>query len=87
MAVPTDTPLDANDLILVTRENSDGVGEPGGITQAALLADYVPNNDPAASIADVTVTGTYADDDDAIELAINSIIAVLLANGLIEAPA
>ena len=34
-----------------------------------------------AHIADVTVTGTYADDDDAIETAINSIIAVLEAYG------
>lgn len=34
------------------------------------------------NIADVTVTGTYASDDDAIETAINSIIAVLEAYGL-----
>lgn len=36
-----------------------------------------------AAIADVTVTGTYATDDDGIALAINSILAVLRANGLI----
>lgn len=33
-------------------------------------------------ITDVTVTGTYADDDDAIEAAINSIIAALEAFGI-----
>lgn len=38
-----------------------------------------------ASIADVTVTGVYADDDDALETAINSIIAALVYHGLIEA--
>lgn len=37
----------------------------------------------AAAITDVTVTGVYADDDDAIELAINSILTVLRDNGLI----
>lgn len=37
-----------------------------------------------ASIADVTVSGTYATDDDAIETAINAIIAALVAHGLIE---
>lgn len=39
--------------------------------------------DPATAITDVTVTGTYATDDDAIETAINSILAVLRANNLI----
>ena len=37
----------------------------------------------ASAITDVTVTGVYADDDDAIETAINSILAVLRSNGLI----
>lgn len=36
----------------------------------------------SAHIADVTVTGTYGTDDDAIQTAINSIIAVLEAHGL-----
>lgn len=36
-----------------------------------------------ATIADVTVTGTYATDDTPIETAINSIIAVLKSHGLI----
>jgi len=38
---------------------------------------------PAGAIADVVVTGTYADDDDAIEAAINGILAVLRSNGMI----
>lgn len=42
-------------------------------------------NAQAAAIADVTVTGTYADDDDAIETAINSIIAALVAAGIVAA--
>jgi hypothetical protein len=37
----------------------------------------------AAAITDVTVSGTYADDDDAIETAINSILTVLRDAGLI----
>lgn len=41
--------------------------------------------DAQTAIADVTVTGTYADDDDAIELAINSIIAALVYHGLVKA--
>lgn len=37
----------------------------------------------AGAISDVVVTGTYADDDDAIEAAINGILAVLRSNGMI----
>ena len=37
----------------------------------------------AAAIADVSVTGTYADDDTPIETAINSILAALRAKGII----
>ena len=36
-----------------------------------------------ASIADVTVTGTYATDDSNLETAINAIITALEAHGLI----
>jgi len=42
-------------------------------------------NAEAAAIADVTVTGTYADDDDAIETAINSILAALRTAGIVAA--
>lgn len=37
----------------------------------------------AEAISDVSVTGTYATDDDAIETAINAILTVLRSNGLI----
>lgn len=37
----------------------------------------------SAHIANVTVTGTYGDDDEAIETAINSIIAALDAAGIV----
>jgi hypothetical protein len=39
----------------------------------------------AAAISDVTVTGTYADDDEDIETAINSILAALRAHGIVAA--
>ena len=39
-------------------------------------------SDQQATIADLSVTGTYATDDTPIETAINSIIAVLDAHGL-----
>lgn len=35
------------------------------------------------ALADITVTGTYGTDDDAIEAAINGILAVLRSHGLI----
>jgi hypothetical protein len=35
-------------------------------------------------IADVSVSGTYADDDDALAAAINSILAVLEYHGLVK---
>ena len=35
------------------------------------------------AISDITVTGTYTDDDDAIELAVNSILAALRTAGII----
>lgn len=39
--------------------------------------------DQAAAIADISVTGTYGTDDDAIELAVNSILAALREKGII----
>lgn len=49
--------------------------EPGG----KILADGAQ---PAA-IADISVTGTYATDDDAIETAVNGILAALRGAGII----
>lgn len=39
----------------------------------------------AAAVADITVTGTYADDDDNIETAVNGILAALRNAGIIAA--
>ena len=39
--------------------------------------------DQGAAIADITVTGTYATDDSAIETAVNGILALLREKGLI----
>ena len=51
--------------------------EVGGITFAPAAA--------ATAIADIVVTGTYATDDDAIGGAVNGILAILRANGLLAA--
>lgn len=54
-------------------------------TAAEIVTELdAPSGTTQASIADVTVTGVYGDDDDALETAINSIIAVLLEYGMIE---
>jgi hypothetical protein len=45
----------------------------------------VPSGTVQSSIADLSVTGTYATDDTPIETAVNAIIAVLLEFGMIEA--
>lgn len=37
----------------------------------------------AEAITDISVTGTYATDDDAIETAVNSILAALRAAGIV----
>ena len=47
----------------------------------------VPSGTVQSSIADISVTGTYATDDTPIETAVNAIIAVLLEYGMIEAAA
>lgn len=39
----------------------------------------------AEAIADLALTGTYETDDDAIEAAVNGILAALRANGIIAA--
>lgn len=39
----------------------------------------------AGAIADLALTGTYTTDDDAIEAAVNGILAALRTNGIIAA--
>lgn len=81
---------DTNDQILFTQVNSDGTLVSTSATPAE-LADAMGVEDltgaPEANVEEVTVTGTYADDDDAIETAINGILAILIAKGLMAEPA
>lgn len=44
----------------------------------------ISTEEPEAAISDISVTGTYADDDDAIEAAVNGILAALRSKGIIE---
>ncbi len=77
------TALDSNDRVCVVRRNSDGVGEPGSITLAALQSGLAGFADPATAIADVATSGVYATDDDALVAAINGILAILRDAGLL----
>ena len=50
------------------------------------LIDKLDNfqiGDREAAVADITVTGTYADDDTPIETAVNGILAAMRKHGLI----
>lgn len=60
---------------LVIADGGKLVIEPGG--------EIVEDGTQAAGIADITVSGTYGDDDDAIETAVNSILAALRGAGII----
>ena len=83
MAVPKNgfyTPNDADEL----RINFDGV-EKLVVNATGIAFNGAEPAAQSASIADVTVTGTYATDDDAIQTAINSIIAALVAAGIVAA--
>ena len=80
MAVPKNgfyTPNNVDEL----RINFDGVEKIAFDTTGMSFNGAAPVAQQA-NIADITVTGVYADDDDAIQTAINSIIAVLEAYGL-----
>lgn len=55
------------------------------INKLASAGATVPSGTQQAAIADIAVTGTYADDDAAIETAVNAIIAVLVEFGMIAA--
>lgn len=57
------------------------------INKLASSGAAVPSGTVQSSIADLSVTGTYATDDTSIETAVNEIIAVLLEFGMIEAAA
>lgn len=54
-----------------------------GDDAAALVGFHGEAVDQAAAIDDISVTGTYADDDTPIETAINAILAALRDKGII----
>ena len=58
-------------------------GQTGTVVLDAQDVGALAEPTPATAIADVAVTGTYADDDQDIEAAINGILAVLRSNGFI----
>lgn len=59
------------------------VVESGGTIDVKTGGSLLADGAQAAAIDDVAVTGTYATDDDAIELAINSILTALRNAGII----
>lgn len=76
------TPMTATDRICIIRRDADGVGTVGSLEGADVLPGLFT---PGTNIADLALTGVYADDDDGIEAAVNGILAILLANGLMDA--
>lgn len=55
----------------------------GGELRIASGGQITAAGTQAEAIADISVTGTYADDDDAIETAINAILAALRSAGIV----
>lgn len=53
------------------------------VDKVAQGSPVIPTGTPQAAITDLTVTGTYATDDTPIETAVNSILDVLRAYGMI----
>lgn len=73
-------PLGPNDRISIIRRDADGVGTPGSVPpNLATDAAFTPGE----NIADVTPTNG-SDSDGPARLAINGILAILEANGLME---
>lgn len=57
--------------------------ESGGAINVEAGGQIQDDGTQASAISDITVTGTYADDDDNIETAVNSILAALRGAGII----
>ncbi|MCB0070023.1 MAG: hypothetical protein KDE20_01135 [Caldilineaceae bacterium] len=57
--------------------------ESGGEIRVNSGGTITDDGTQASAIADISVTGTYADDDDAIEAAVNGILAALRGVGII----
>jgi hypothetical protein len=53
------------------------------VDKMAKSSAVIPSGTQQAAITDLTVTGTYATDDTPIETAVNSILDVLRAYGMI----
>jgi hypothetical protein len=80
-------------LMVIETEAGRHVGVVPGDGQAVVV--YEPGDDfwrfillaqsPAAKLADLSVTGTYATDDTPIETAVNGILAILQNAGLMKA--
>lgn len=73
-------PLGPNDRISIIRRDANQVGTPGSVTPDLLPAAAFT---PGSNIADLTPTNG-ADSDGPARLAINGILAILEANGLME---
>lgn len=77
--------------VVIAEEINSTAG--GGVTSVngntgVVVLDYsdvgaLEEPTPASAIADLTLTGTYTDDDDNIEAAVNGILAILRANGFL----
>jgi len=72
----------------MNRDQSELQAQFGGAEVIALNATGVAFHGSApvaqsAAITDLTVTGTYADDDTPIETLVNSVLAALRAHGII----
>lgn len=64
-------------------QNSGDLVAPAG-SKIRVAGTITPaNGTQATAISDITVTGTYANDDDAIETAVNSILAALRNAGIV----
>lgn len=71
---------------MAIKELSDG--NPAGTRLGQSATDLVgfhgaTPSDQYAALSDITVTGTYATDDSAIETAVNGILAALREKGII----
>ena len=71
--------------VLVVDDADTGAAKAGTRTAAQIMeaAGLDPTGTPGGAIADIEVSGTYATDDDAIEAAINGILAILRDYGML----
>lgn len=58
-------------------------GQTGEVVLDAEDVGALAEPTPATAIPDLALTGTYGDDDDSIEAAVNGVLAILRANGFL----